>query len=294
MSIEILKSCPACGSENLQENRTIKDYFFSQEIFPIVKCNRCTLLFTQNRPDAFSIGKYYDSTNYTSHNSSKKSAWHILYQTARNFMLNKKFQIIRPFKPELQRILDYGAGDGHFVEYLEKKGKKAEGVEPSEMARQQYYNRTGKHLYADIREVSMEKTFQVITMWHVLEHIHSLKETMQQLIESLEKKGILVIAVPNQSSLDLKDFGNQWAAWDVPRHLYHWNSKSLSEFISSFGLKKIYSGHLPLDPFYIGLISARYAKRSALHGLWTGLHSFLHGNRHPEEGSTLLMIWMKD
>lgn len=294
MSIEILKTCPACGNEELMENGSIKDYFFSQENFPVVKCNNCTLVFTQNRPDASSIGKYYDSANYASHNSAKKSIWLLMYQAARNFMLNKKFQLIRPFKPELHQILDYGAGDGHFVEFLEKKGKKAEGVEPSEMARQQYFNRTGKHLYPDLYNVAQEKTFHVITMWHVLEHIHSLRETMEQLIGKLEKKGILVIAVPNQNSLDCKEFGKEWAAWDVPRHLYHWNSKSLSTFISSFGLQKVYTGNLPLDPFYIGLISARYAEKGPLSGLWSGLKSFLHGKNYPEEGSTLLMIWMKE
>jgi hypothetical protein len=104
----------------------------------------------------------------------------------------------------------------------------------------------------------------------------------------------MVIAVPNQASLDAELFNKEWAAWDVPRHLYHWNSQSLGTFLSAHGLTKIYTGQLPLDPFYIGLISSRYQGKSPLSGLLSGMKSYFHGKNNPEKGSTLLTIWMKN
>jgi 2-polyprenyl-3-methyl-5-hydroxy-6-metoxy-1,4-benzoquinol methylase len=295
MKTETLTNCPSCKSSDFQQIGTIQDYFFSQKQFPISSCNNCTLVFTQNRPTAENIGEYYDSKNYASHDSSKgKSIFFSLYKMARNFMISKKHDLIRPFKPEWNRVLDYGAGEGHFVEYLNSKGKNAIGVEPSETGRINFEKRTNTPLYSDIQQVPKELTFQVITLWHVLEHIHTLRETIQELVNKLESKGIMVIAVPNQASKDRTFFGDQWAAWDVPRHLYHWGPQSLDHFMKSFSLVRIHTGQLPLDPFYIGLISARYAKKSAISGIWNGLKSYLHGQSHENEGSTLLTIWMKN
>lgn len=294
MKVEILEQCPSCGSNQIEKGETIKDHFYSKEDFQIANCLECGLLFTQNRPDKESIGIYYDSTNYVSHDSSKKSLLTWVYQQARKYMLKKKFQIIRPFKPELSRILDYGAGDGHFVEYLLQLGKKAEGIEPSEMARHNFEKRNNKKLFAGLNNLEPSQLFQVITLWHVLEHIHDLNPTMELLLSHLESKGIIVIAVPNQKSIDKKEFGANWAAWDVPRHLYHWDEKSLSCFMEKFGLKRIYINQLPLDPFYIGLVSAKYADKNSLVGLYQGLRSYFHGKNNPSEGSTLLTIWMKN
>lgn len=295
MQTEHLIHCPSCQSTDFTSIGEIKDYYYSQDSFPIVSCKNCSLVFTQNRPNAESIGAYYDSANYASHDGSKKKSMFLqVYVAARNYMLKKKHDLVRPFKPEWSRVLDYGAGEGYFVEYLLKKGKQVEGIEPSNVARSNFYSRNGQPMYSNLVELPKEKTFQVITLWHVLEHIHTLKETMQSLVDKLESKGIIVIAVPNQNSLDKKVFGNYWAAWDVPRHLYHWSPDSLSTFMSGFGLQNIHTNQLPLDPIYIGMISAKYAKKSSIHGIWQGIRSYFHGKQNPKNGSTLLSIWMKN
>lgn len=253
------------------------------------------MVFTQDRPSQEEIGAFYDSKNYASHDSSKgKSAFFSIYQMARNYMLGKKHDLIRPFKPEWDRVLDYGAGEGHFVEFLNKRGKRALGVEPSETGRRNFENRTKTPLYADIQSIPDVSSFQVITLWHVLEHIHTLRETMELLVSKLEAKGIVVIAVPNQAGLDKNLYGEHWAAWDVPRHLYHWGPQSLEHFMTSLSMRRIYTSQLPLDPFYIGLISAKYAGKSPIWGIWNGFKSYWHGRNRADEGSTLLTIWMKN
>ena len=295
MKTEKLDRCPACGSPDIGSYTTITDHYYSKENFDIAACKGCGLRFTQNRPAPEEIGRYYDSENYASHDSGKKASVFLkVYQMARDYMLGLKFNLVRQFKPEWKQVLDYGTGEGFFTEYLLKKGKDASGIEPSAVARENFKSRTGKTLFEDIDALPADKTFQVITLWHVLEHIHTLRETMEKLTERLEQKGIIVIAIPNQKAKDLEAFGPHWAAWDVPRHLYHWDTDSLSAFMKSLGLVRIHTGQLPLDPFYIGMISARYAGKGAVSGILTGLKSYFHGKSNPAEGSTLLTIWMKN
>jgi len=295
MIIETLEQCPSCGSEKIKHILDVPDYYFSKKVFPINECENCGLRFTQNRPDSTSIGEFYDSENYASHDSAKKPNLFLkAYQLARDYMLDQKFKLVRQFKPEWKQVLDYGTGEGFFTEYLRKKGKEAFGIEPSDLARQNFKNRTGNDLYANIAALPTDKTFQVITLWHVLEHIHTLRETMTELVAKLQSKGIVVIAVPNQQSTDVKTFGKEWAAWDVPRHLYHWDENSLEHFMKSLGLQRIYTTQLPLDPIYIGMISSKYQEKSPIAGIIAGIKSYFHGRNNPAEGSTLLTIWMKN
>lgn len=294
MKIETLTACPACQSIAIHKYTTIPDFYFSKENFEIWECNTCTLRFTQNRPDKDSIGAFYDSSNYASHDSeNKKTPFLLAYKLARDYMLNQKYRLLRGFKPEIHRSLDYGTGEGFYTEFLAKKGLNSWGIEPSEQARKNYMNRTRKKLFSSLEEISEKETFQSISLWHVLEHIHLLKETMSNLVSRLEKNGVMTIAVPNQKSKDLAAFGEHWAAWDVPRHLYHWDINSLGPFMKSLGLKNVHIGQLPLDPFYIGMVSSKYAGKSQLSGLLKGLSSYIHGYSKKDEGSTLLTVWMK-
>lgn len=295
MKTENLEYCPSCGSANIHHLVNVPDHYYSKEVFPVFECRDCTLRFTQNRPTQGEIGRYYDSENYASHDSKKKASLFLkVYQEARDWMLGQKFNLVRQFKPEWKKVLDYGTGEGFFTEYLLKRGKDATGIEPSDVARQNFKERTGRDLYADISLLPNDSTFHVITLWHVLEHIHTLRETMQELVNRIESKGIMVIAVPNQKSRDAKSFGTEWAAWDVPRHLYHWDEQSLGHFMKSPGMTRIYTSQLPLDPLYIGMISAKYQGNSSIGGIMTGIQSYLHGRQNPSEGSTLLTVWMKN
>lgn len=294
MTPEILTSCPACNAPEINFSTNVPDYYFSKEVFEVWECKNCTLKFTQNRPDPNAIGKYYDSANYASHDSdSKKSLFLSVYNLARDYMLGLKFRLLRDFKPERHKSLDYGTGEGFYTEFLLRKGLDATGIEPSEVARANFKKRTGHSLLASLEELPDNVVFQSISLWHVLEHIHTLKATMQSLVRQLDKTGVMIIAVPNQASKDREAFGEAWAAWDVPRHLYHWNYHSLEKFMNSFGLENVHTGQLPLDPFYIGLISAKYANQSPVAGLTKAVQSFYHGKTNKAEGSTLLTVWMK-
>lgn len=295
MNKQHLDACPACGSPTLRKVTEVKDHYFSKEVFQIQQCGSCGLQFTQDRPGPEEIGRYYDSANYASHDSKSKASLFLkVYGFARDMMLEHKYKLIRQFKPEWKQVLDYGTGEGFFTEFLLNKGLTANGIEPSAVARENFKKRTGKELFPSADDLPEQLRFSAISLWHVLEHIHELRPTMEKLCDKLENKGIMVIAVPNRQSKDAAYFGEAWAAWDVPRHLYHWDDSSLTAFMKSLNLKKIYTTQLPLDPFYIGMISAKYAGQSVLRGLWKGLQSYLHGKNNPAEGSTLLSVWMKD
>lgn len=294
MKIETLSTCPACQSTAIRKYTTIQDHYFSKQTFEIWQCDSCNLRFTQNRPDKDSIGAFYDSSNYASHDSeNKKNPFLVAYKLGRDYMLNQKYRLLRDFKPEIHRSLDYGTGEGFYTEFLSKKGLNSWGIEPSPDARKNYAKRTRKKLYGSLDEIPEKESFQSISLWHVLEHIHELRETMQNLVNRLDKNGVMTLAVPNQNSKDSVAFGEHWAAWDVPRHLYHWDINSLKHFMKSLGMKNVHVGQLPLDPFYIGLISAKYAGKSPINGLATGLQSYLHGRNKRDQGSTLLTVWMK-
>jgi len=294
MKTEHLSNCPSCNSENIKPFTTVTDYYYSKQNFPIYECGECKLRFTQDRPAEEEIGSFYDSDNYASHDSEKKSSLFLtLYQMARNYMLGQKYQLVRQFKPEWKQVLDYGTGEGFFTEYLLNQGKDAFGIEPSDVARSNFKKRTGRELFSSLESLPANQRFQVVTLWHVLEHIHTLRKTVQDLVDKIESKGIMVIAVPNQKSLDAKTFGTAWAAWDVPRHLYHWQEESLEHFMKSVGMNRIYTTQLPLDPLYIGLISAKYQEKGPAAGILNGIKSYLHGRSNPSEGSTLLTVWMK-
>ena len=291
-------TCPACGSSDIHHVLDAKDHTVSQKTFAIWECSRCTLRFTQDVPDEQSIGAYYQSENYISHSNTKKGIVNQLYHRVRERSLNNKRRLIKfhhhaPGKP---RLLDIGCGIGAFMHHMQKHGWEVEGTEPSADARAQAtasFNlpiHPPEHLF-----FPGLGQFDVITMWHVLEHVHTLNEYMARMRELMRPDATLFIAVPNYTSYDARTYGEYWAAWDVPRHLYHFSPASMRQFVKKHGFTLKAIEPMWYDSFYVSMLSEKYKSggNGLLKGGLTGLLSNIKASSHKEHCSSLIYVIKK-
>lgn len=272
-----MTNCPICNNNKLQEVLSTQDYFFSQEQFQILQCSNCGLRITNPIPPEDRIGKYYNSENYISHNSSARGFINRIYSLAQDFNFYLKFRAIKNHVPR-GTWLDYGAGNGAFLKYLISKKINARGYEPSESARKKSTE------ILDISHYSSDQSkYACITMWHVLEHIHHMNDILSKHYDHLIDDGIMIIAVPNIDSYDSNYYKSYWAALDTPRHLWHFNQKSISILGSKHGFKLIDVRGMPLDSFYVSLLSEKYKNGSSIRALIIGLLSNLKARwkKHP-------------
>ena len=268
MEHEQITNCPICGSTSLDPYLRVKDHFLTSDTFAISQCNSCGFKITNPRPGPKHISPYYESPEYISHNTGKNNLINLVYKTVRSINFKSKFKCLH--KASAVRLLDYGAGEGAFVKYCLRRGIIAQGVEPSLAAR----NRA-KEINIELLDEIPNASFNNITLWHVLEHVHDLKNTLSNLIDHLDTGGRLIIALPNNESYDQKIYGEYWAAYDVPRHLWHFNESNIIQLIESFGLEHVKTQGMYFDAFYISMMSAKYARRSTLGAILNGLKSNL-------------------
>lgn len=205
MSYERLEQCPICGKEEFKNFLVVNDNAVSKESFVIVECENCSFKFTNPRPEAASIGQYYASEDYISHSNIKTGIINRAYHVVRSITIKQKVELINRQSPAKGSILDYGCGTGTFLSACKKDGWEIRGVEPNQKAREIASEETGEIIAASLDDIQGEK-FEVITLWHVLEHIHTLNETMAQLLECLQEDGTLIIAVPNADSHDAQEY----------------------------------------------------------------------------------------
>lgn len=255
--MESIKNCPICSSSNLVEFLSCKDQTVSHETFQIVKCESCELLITSPRPEEKLLGNYYLSEDYISHTGKSTNIIDKLYLLARTFTLRWKTRIVRNISTHRNSILDYGCGTGEFLHACQKKGWKITGVEPSPIARKQAAELTSTSIHKELHEIK-EKTFDTITLWHVLEHVAELETVLASLKSKLNTTGTLFIAVPNYKSWDSEQYKNYWAAYDVPRHLWHFSYKNIALLLKKNSLTLVDTIPMKLDAYYISLLSEKY------------------------------------
>ncbi|MCY2686532.1 class I SAM-dependent methyltransferase [Salinimicrobium sp. TH3] len=237
-----------------------KDHTVSGEYFELRKAKDLDLLATFPRPDLEQLPSYYKSENYISHTDSKRGFFDKVYQQVKNLMLKNKLNWIEKEKTPGVKILDIGAGTGDFLRAAKNRNWEVFGVEPNPDARK----------LASEKGVELEKTtssffdhsFDVITMWHVLEHVPDLEEQIKELDRLLKPNGLLVIAVPNFKSDDAKKYEENWAAYDVPRHLYHFSPSAIKDIFNSTGFLLTSQKGLFFDSFYVSLLSEKYSSAS--------------------------------
>lgn len=255
-------NCPVCGSSSLQKLFSPKDHTVSGKFFELYKCTECTLVFTNDIPPADEIGAYYASENYISHSDTQKGLVNRLYHRVRNHTLKTKRKLVQSETGMRSgALLDIGCGTGAFLNEMQKAGWTFTGLEPDAAARQ-----NAQKLYGIVPQPSHAifdlppEGFDAVTMWHVLEHVHSLHEYIEQIKKMLKPAGKLLVAVPNYTSYDAAHYKEHWAAWDVPRHLYHFSPQSMEVLMKQHGLCVQSLKPMWFDSFYVSMLSEQYQK----------------------------------
>jgi 2-polyprenyl-3-methyl-5-hydroxy-6-metoxy-1,4-benzoquinol methylase len=287
--MESLQACLVCDNESFTTYLTCTDHFLSQEAFTICKCDKCGFLFTNPRPSAVELPAYYKSPEYISHSNSRKGLQNTLYQLVRKYTLGRKYKLIRHYKHK-GRILDIGCATGEFLNYFKNRQWETFGIEPDEQARKMGISNYSLRIEdEDYLQKLPEASFDVITMWHVLEHVPLLNERIAQLRRLLSPNGILLIAVPNPASQDAKFYKSFWAAYDVPRHLYHFTQTTIKIIFSKHGFELVQKTPMKFDSYYVSILSQKYknAKNGFLSGLLSGFVSNIAANRSGEYSSLI-------
>ena len=293
-------SCPCCGSVDIAKALGCKDFTVTNEIFDIVECGSCTLRFTQSVPDQAAIGAYYQSDSYISHNDTEKGLINKLYIKARNYTLNWKMKLLdksagnQEFK---RKLLDIGAGTGAFLDKAQHSGWEVTGLEPDEGARKICFDKYGIQceLSENLFRLPSQK-YDAVTMWHVLEHVHQLHEYIDQIKRVLKPGGVALIALPNYTSKDAEEYKSFWAAYDVPRHLYHFSPQAMGFLASQHGMNLESMRPMWLDAFYIAMLSEEYKhkKSNLLAALWNGLKSNVFALKDKRVCSSLVYLLRND
>lgn len=283
--------CPLCGSNAIDRELTVRDHSITKETFQLWRCDGCDFLFTQDPPAPEEAGRYYQGEEYISHSDSKDGVVNKLYHRARDYMLGRKHALVDRYARG-KRLLDYGTGTGYFTDFMVRKGYAAEGIEIDDNARAYGAEKFGITVHAPdhLFEGYGNASFEVITLWHVLEHLYDPKKYLRRFHDLLTDDGILVIAVPNHKSRDAAVFGSDWAAYDVPRHLWHFGPNTMRRMVGEAGFRVTETRHMPLDPFYVSIMSQRYAGGGLVGGAVKGLQSFATSLSEAELGSSVIYV----
>lgn len=257
--MRLITQCPVCSSVQLHPFLSCRDYTVSHETFSLVRCPSCTLVITSPQPKPENLERYYQSDEYISHSTQTNSFFSAAYRIARQTNIRRKLRLISAntsTKPK--RLLDFGTGTGEFLAAAQRRHISVAGVEPASKARHHANTLTNGAVTQRLDEQT--GTFDAITLWHVLEHVPDLNEQFETLVARLEKNGTMFIAVPNHQSLDAKHYGVNWAAYDVPRHLWHFTQQSMAQFLKKHGMKITTIIPMKLDAFYVSLLSEKYLR----------------------------------
>jgi SAM-dependent methyltransferase len=254
-----IKNCPICGSNSITTAKIqTTDYSVSKESFNISECQECGLLFTNPRPVAEDLGRYYKSSNYISHTNQASGLFGKTYQVLRNWSIKRKFKLLDEHVVK-GSLLDYGCGTGEFLAEGKKLGWRVIGMEIAEDVRKRAISTHQLEVISPGLLHNLDPaSFDVITMWHVLEHVSELQIVAHQLVEKIKPGGYLVLAVPNPDSWDAKYYKEYWAALDVPIHLYHFKKHNIVDLFAKFEMQSVSVVNMPLDAFYVSLLSEEY------------------------------------
>lgn len=287
--------CPACHSTSVYPALSAKDHTVSQELFDIWHCGDCTLRFTQDVPSLSAIGAYYQSADYISHSDTQTGLVNRLYHSVRNHTLVTKQKLLQRITGKNTGcLLDVGAGTGAFVNTMQQAGWKVTGLEPDAIARKKAAEKHGLSLLSPEELYHLQAgQFDAVTLWHVLEHVHDLHGYFERFAEVLKPGGKLVIAVPNYTSYDAAVYKQYWAAYDVPRHLYHFSPVSMEKLGVSKGFSLDGIQPMWFDSFYVCMLSEKYRNGNILRAGWNGLVSNLKAAGNKRTCSSVIYIFSK-
>lgn len=271
----------------------VKDFSVSGELFDLIFDQDYQLYKTYPQPDIDKLSKYYESDDYISHTGHRRNFKEHLYYLVKQIALRNKLKLINGFKTDAKTILDFGCGIGDFLKVCYKDGWEITGIEPSVKARD-IANQKLNNLVFDANEINnfKNKKFDVITLWHVLEHLPNLKEAIINFKQLLKPNGVLVVAVPNFRSYDANYYQSYWAAWDVPRHRWHFSQFSISKLFGEVNMKIVETRPMYFDAYYVSLLSEKYkfGKHRFLNAFWIGLKSNWSARQSGEFSSLIYVL----
>ena len=270
----------------------IKDHSVSGDAFELLYDASRELLYTHPKPSESELSNYYPDTNYISHTNQKKSLFDLLYHAVRYVSVGRKLRLLKSFQPKKGALLDVGAGTGFFLRAAKKRGWTVTGIEPNPSARNLANSKTPKTVFgADTLSTLPQHSFDVITLWHVLEHLPNLEDDIRTLQKLLKPNGRIVVAVPNFKSFDAVYFKDYWAAYDVPRHLWHFSQQSIPKVFSEVQMKLESTHPLIMDAYYVSLLSNKL--KSGTHRILNSLRiGFLSNLKAVKSGEYSSLIYI--
>ena len=285
-----ITSCPICEHKTFKSFIKCKDHNFSNDVFTIVECEHCSFKFTNPRPTPETIHLYYQNDNYISHTSSKKGVFNKVYHLVRQYQFSYKWNIIKKTVSNKNnlRLLDFGCGTGEFIHYCKQKNATVFGVEKDDGARSlaiKNYQLNVKKELSDFNE-----NFDVITLWHVFEHIEDFKTLLIKLKKLLNDNGLIILGLPNHNSYDAKTYQENWVAYDVPIHLSHFTRADILKLVDELSFTSLISKPLFFDAYYISMLSAKKSGKQFLGGLKNGWLSNTKAKKSGEYSSLMYIL----
>lgn len=274
---------------NTKHFLNVKDYSVSQEIFELLYDEELDMLITHPQPSLEKLPSYYESVDYISHTDGNKSLFEKMYQFVKSIALKNKLKLINSQSPK-GRILDIGAGVGDFLSVCKNDGWQTIGIEPSDKAKVIAKNK-GVSFVENFSELE-SNSFDIITMWHVLEHVPDLENQIKELKRLIKPTGTVIIAVPNFKSFDASYYSNFWAAYDVPIHLWHFSKTAIQKLFAKEKLELVKVLPMKFDSFYVSLLSEKYktGKMNFIKAFYVGLRSNWKGNKNSEYSSHMYVL----
>lgn len=268
----------------------VQDYSVSGESFDLLLDDELQLLKTHPQPSLENLPKYYESDDYISHTDGSRSLFEKVYQLIKRKAIRDKVKLITQRQPKKGQLLDIGAGTGDFLQEAKNQNWKITGIEPNDKAKKIALSKGV--LFAESLEALENHSFDVITMWHVLEHVPDLEKQIQELKRLLKPNGTIIIAVPNYKSFDAQHYGKFWAAYDVPRHLWHFSKTSIAKLFEREGMQLVKVLPMIFDSFYVSLLSEKYktGKMNFVNGFFIGLRSNLKAKQNLEFSSHIYVL----
>ena len=291
------KNCPLCNGAEIAPLFKCKDRFATGEEFEVCRCSSCGFTFTQNFPDEKEIDRYYESPAYISHSNTDKGIVNRAYHLVRRMMLQRKAHLVEKLTLlKNGKILDYGAGTGHFARTMAARGWNVTAIEKNAKARELAQKAFGFGMYpVEALATIAEREMDVVTMWHVMEHIQNPDNMWKELYRILDDTGVAIIAVPNSTSYDAQKYKEHWAAYDVPRHLWHFSPSTIMRWGEKHGflLERQYT--MPFDGFYISMLSEQNkgSRLHALKGFWSGLIGWIAQWKRRSASSSIIYVFRK-
>ncbi len=273
------------------------DHYATGERFDLFRCADCGFVLTQGAPVEAEIGRYYETPDYISHSDTQKGLMNRVYHYVRAYMLGSKARLVeRTSGLKKGTLLDIGTGTGYFSHTMQQRGWEVRAVEKNANARNFARERFQLQVDAEAAiDAYAPGAFDVITLWHVMEHLEHLDETWERLKTLLKDTGVLVVAVPNAASYDARHYGEWWAAYDVPRHLWHFTPSTMQQFGAKHGFKLVEEHPMPFDAFYVSMLTEKYKGSSVsfLKGMWTGLRAWFASLGRKENSSSMIYVFVK-